>query len=116
MDTVDMGPMKPQDGPIFSKLATDPDVAEVVEGFVESLASRIDRLQDLETREDHEELAHHAAELSLAAVKSGFGVLAECTSKIVEAARESDDDRLHEYMVALTEMSWRIRLGHRGAA
>jgi len=108
--------MNPNSGPIFSKLGNEPEVAAVVEGFVESLAARVDRMQDSESLEDFEELTRHSAELSVDAVKSGFDVFAECAGSIAEAARERDGERTRKRLIELTEMSWRIRLGHRGAA
>ncbi len=102
--------------PMYSKLGDDPEVAAVLEAFVETLAPRLDELQDLEAGSDYETLDRHAAELSVDAIKTGFDLLSDCASSIADAARDRDRDLVYKHLIDLTEMSWRIRLGHRGAA
>ena len=83
---------------------------------MEALASRIDQLQDLESLDDFEEVSRYAAELSVDAIRSGFDLFADCASGVADAARDDKGERVRKRLVDLTEMSWRIRLGHRGAA
>lgn len=108
--------MNADSGPIFSKLGSAPEVATIVEGFVEDLASRVDELQDQEALGNFDELSRQAADLSVDAIKSGFDLFSDCASGIADAARDHEGERVHKRLIDLTEMSWRIRLGHRGAA
>lgn len=102
--------------PIHSKLGDDPEVATVLEAFVEGLAPRVDELQDLEVGSDYETLERQAAELSVDAIKTGFDLLSDYASSVADAARDLDRELVYKHLIDLTEMSWRIRLGHRGAA
>ena len=102
--------------PIYSKLGDDPEVAALLEAFVEGLAPRVDELQDLEAGSDYESLDRRAAELSVDAIKSGYDLLSDCASSVADASRDRDRELVYKHLIDLTEMSWRIRLGHRGAA
>jgi hypothetical protein len=78
--------------PIYSSLADDPAQQDLIDAFVVALAERVDELQDCEARCEFERLRTRAEALG----------------------RHSREAR--KALIELTEVSQRVRLGHRGAA
>lgn len=108
--------MGKRDGPIFSTRADDPDIAESIDRYVIGLAERIDALQDAESRGDLARVGRLAAELGGEAEAVGFEALVAGAREVERACREEIPGEVHAGLVELTELSRRIRLGHRGAA
>jgi len=71
----------PQDPPLYSELADDPDLADVLEMFVNDLPERARRLREAVAAEDFETLRCLAHQLKGAGGGYGFGA-------ITDAARE----------------------------
>ena len=101
--------------PIFSTLADDPKAGDEIDAFVVALAERVDEIQDCEARADHAELAERAALLSAQSTRVGYEPLASAAKAVGGAALEGDEESAHKAVVELTELSQRVRLGHRGA-
>jgi hypothetical protein len=101
--------------PIFSSRADDPELAEAIDAFVVGLAERIDHLQDAETEAQLPRLAAFARDLGADAEALGYEALARVARAVEAAAREEKSDEAHENLLKLTEIAYRIRLGHRGA-
>ena len=101
--------------PILSSRADDPTLGETIDAFVIGLAERIDDLQDAETETDLARLATCADGLAADAEALGYETLARVAQVVEAAAREEKADEAHANLVKLTEIAYRIRMGHRGA-
>lgn len=101
--------------PIFSSRADDPVLGEAIDAFVIGLAERTDHLQDAETETDLARLAAFAHRLAADAEALGYEALAGLAQLVEAAAREEKADEAHVNLVKLTEIAYRIRMGHRGA-
>ena len=106
-------PDRPQ--PLFSRLADDPAWGEVVDEFVVGVAERIDHLQDADSKGDLRELASLASQLVVDARTAGFDVLADVAAEVEAACQRRAARDAHGGVVLLTDLTLRIRLGHRGA-
>ena len=102
--------------PIYSTRADDLASSEAIDGFVVGLAERVDTLQDAEGIRDFKQLASLASSLAIDAVEVGYDSLSRCAAKIETACLGDQSEDAHKDLVELTELSQRIRLGHRGAA
>ena len=100
---------------IYSERAGDPELEEALEQFVLGLAEQIDHLQDVQVAADLEGLAKLAADLARDAQALGYPQLAKAALAIAEAARRLDSNGVLDRVRELTELGYRIRLGHRGA-
>ncbi len=101
--------------PIYSSLADDPGITDVLDAFVVSLAERVDELQDAEVHNDLQQLGALAGRLASESHRLGFEALARCASVVESQAAEADARGAHKGLVDLTEVARRVRLGHRGA-
>ena len=101
--------------PIFSTRADDPAFVEAIDAFVISLAERIDRLQDIDREGDLAQLAAIADGLAADAEAVGYEALARLAQVVETVAREENSEEAHANLVKLTEIAYRIRIGHRGA-
>jgi hypothetical protein len=104
-----------EEKPILSLLAEDPEERPRIEAFVLALSDSVDCLQDLEQAEDLVAIAARAEELRRQADAHGFPQLGLASTAVGEAAQSRDRKRVREAILDLTEISRRIRLGHRGA-
>jgi hypothetical protein len=100
---------------IYSERAGDPELEEALDQFVLGLAERIDRLQDAQASSDLDGLAKLGADLVRDGQSLGYPLLASVGLRVVEAARTRDSDGVLVGVRELTEIGYRIRLGHRGA-
>ncbi len=106
----------PRARPIFSSRVDDPELSDAIDGFVVALAERVDHLQDAEARRDFGQLATLARRLAGDAEELGFTDLASCAGVIEGACASQDREAAHKSVVEITEVSQRVRLGHRGSA
>lgn len=100
---------------IYSERAGDPELEEALDQFVLGLAERIDRLQDAQAAADLESLAKLSGDLARDAHALGYPQLAGAGLRLVEASRQRDSEAVLHGVRELTELGYRIRLGHRGA-
>ena len=107
--------MKDRAARIYSERAGDPDVEEALDQFVLGLAERIDRLQDAQSLGDQEGLAKLAADLVRDAQALGYPQLAGAGSALLEAARGRQSAPVLQGVREITDLGYRVRLGHRGA-
>jgi hypothetical protein len=101
--------------PIHSALGEDPSLAAAIEAFVVGLAERIDELQDCEAQGTLTALAERAAALAADATRIGYKPLAEWAEAVGRAAVERNAQDARKALLELTEVAYRVRLGHRGA-
>ena len=102
--------------PIRSEVEDDPELQDEVRDFVIGLAERVDVVQDAETTRDLVQVERLCADLARESDRLGFGPLAAVARVVCSACLEDKADVAQEALVELTDVSRRIRLGHRGAA
>ena len=101
--------------PIHSALGDDPTQANAIEAFVVGLAERVDELQDCEAQGTLARLAERAADLAAEAAKVGYGPLAEWAEAVRRSSADRNAQDARKALLELTEVAYRVRLGHRGA-
>jgi hypothetical protein len=108
--------MEPGAGPIHSRFEDDPSFADAIDAFVLALAERVDHLQDTEAVGDWTRLAEGVTALGHDAAQVGFPSLQERAAEVADAARQAHRQLARKALRELTEVSRRIRQGHRGSA
>ena len=108
--------MSSQHEPIHSTLEDDCERYESISDFVIGLAEQVDSLQDAESSGDLALLDELARELGRQACEYGYACLSDQTERIRGACANDKPELAQAALVELTELSRRIRLGHRGAA
>jgi len=101
--------------PIHSALVEDPAHTAAIEAFVVALAERIDELQDCEAQGTLARLAERAAALAADATRIGYKPIAEWAEAVQRAGLEQNAQDARKALLELTEVAYRVRLGHRGA-
>ncbi len=99
--------------------STQEDVAELAEEldrFVIALAERIDAIQDAELAETSAAVAELGRSLAIDADRLGYPGLAQASRSVSSAAEDDKSEALQDAIVDLTDVSQRVRRGHRGAA
>jgi hypothetical protein len=102
--------------PIVSLYVEDPTFEERIDRFVVGLAERVDAFQDAEAASDRAQLQSLAAALAAEAEEIGYPAVAEAGRRIEQACSDPSADALHKSVLDLTELSQRVRRGHRSAA
>lgn len=102
--------------PIYSSRAGDPSIDEAVDRFVIGLGERVDQLQDTESEGALKKLAEFAGTLADEAEETGYGTLANAAHALESACLDRDSKLAREATIELTEITQRVRLGHKGAA
>lgn len=102
--------------PIRSTQENVVELADDLDRFVIGLAERIDSIQDAELVGKSSEVAALARSLSQDADRLGFPAMGVSARGVALSAEDDQKDELTETIRELTEISHRIRLGHRGAA
>ena len=102
--------------PIYSSRAGDPSIDEAVDRFVIGLSERVDQLQDTESDGTLKKLAEFAGTLADEAEETGYGTLAAAAQALESACLDCDAKLAREATLELTEITRRVRLGHKGAA
>lgn len=102
--------------PIYSSHEDDPELRDPINDFVIGLAERVDLLQDAEATNNLTELGRLCAELSAISQRLGYDPLVEAARRVDGAARDNKREDARLALENLTDVSHRIRLGHRGAA
>jgi hypothetical protein len=102
--------------PIRSTQEDVVELAEDIDRFVIGLGERIDEIQDAELAARHDQVAQLARGLSGDADRLGYPGMAMSAQCVARAAEDGPAAELLETIAELTELSQRIRQGHRGAA
>jgi hypothetical protein len=102
--------------PILSTRSEDPAFEERIDRFVVGLGERIDLLQDAESAGDRATLRTLADAFAAESRELGYPYLADAASRLAEAAGDEGLETLRKGVVDLTELSQRVRRGHRSAA
>ena len=98
--------------PIYSALGADPDLAEIVDMFVEEIPDRIATLRLQFQAADWEELRRTAHQLKGAAGSYGFSPVTPTAAAVEDAVRNAAGEReIQEALDALIDVCQRIRSG-----
>jgi len=107
-----MNPTIVEQGYIYSRLADDPDLREIVDMFAEEMPDRIATLLDQLSKEDWESLRRTAHQLKGAAGSYGFDAVSPCAGKVEAALMNSEpEEQIRASVDALVEMCSRVRGG-----
>ena len=111
-------PAMPEDTPkpIMSTRETDPSAQEAIDQFVVTLAEQVDALQDADLEGDLDLLGDLARKLAERAEDLGYAPLVAIATVVSDACRDQKIEDAVGAMVDLTQISTRIRKGHRGSA
>ena len=102
--------------PIYSSLGEDLEQQENVDRFVIGLAEAMDRIQDAQATQDLGEVASRCLRLARQAREHGYGTLADLADATLRASEEDKPQLVLDHLRLMTQISCRVRMGHRGAA
>jgi len=94
----------------------DPSVEFQIDAFVMQLGETVDALQDAEAAGHVLELAALGSALVARCRELGYESLSLVARQLVEACAERSPVAAHKAVVDFTELSKRVRRGHRSAA
>ena len=96
----------------YSTLGGDPDMAELVEMFVDEMPDRISTLQELMAAGDWEELGRFAHQMKGACGSYGFDQLTPLAERLEKSARNGDaEDVVQRWLAELVDGFGRTRPG-----
>ena len=101
-----------ENAPLYSYLASDPDLGEIVELFVDEIPNRIALLLEQLDADDWEGLRRTAHQLKGAAGSYGFTPVSPCAAELERRLREDNpEDLIHQAVDDLVAMCRRMRAG-----
>lgn len=96
--------------PIYSQLAGDPDLVDLVAMFVDEIPLRMAGLRECFQAGDREQLGTLAHQLKGASGSYGFEPLSPLAARLETAARQNEpEEAMRQALEALIEMSARLR-------
>ncbi len=97
---------------VYSRLAGDPDLREIVDLFVEEMPGRVAALLDQLNAADWEGLWRTAHQLKGAAGSYGFDIISPCAGKVEAAVRDAEpEERIRATVEELVDLCRRTRCG-----
>jgi HPt (histidine-containing phosphotransfer) domain-containing protein len=97
---------------IYSRLAGDPDLREIVDLFVEEMPGRVAVLLDQLDAADWEGMRRTAHQLKGAAGSYGFDAISPCAGKVEAAIRDGEpEQRIRAILDELVDLCNRTRCG-----
>ncbi len=97
--------------PLISNYATDPDMADLVEMFVDELPQRIDSLQSLFEQEQFKDLETLAHQIKGAGGGYGYPSLTDAARTLENALKEAGDlTKMQNALDELVQLCERARL------
>jgi len=97
---------------IYSSLAGDTELAEIVEMFVGEMPGRVASLLDRFNRKDWDGLRQSAHQLKGAAGSYGFVAISPCAGRLEGVIREGEpEERISEAVTELVDLCGRVRCG-----
>ncbi|MBN2023614.1 MAG: Hpt domain-containing protein [Pirellulales bacterium] len=97
---------------LYSDLATDPDLGELVEMFVDEMPDRVANIQNLLGAKDWEELRRAAHQLKGAAGSYGFVPIGPSAAALEESLRNAEpEERIRQAVAELCDLCNRVRAG-----
>lgn len=99
-----------RDAAIYSTLADDPDLGDLVDLFVGEMPDRIQSFQDRMEASDHEGLRRLAHQMKGAAGSYGFATITHSAARLENALREAEpEDVVHSAVEDLIDLCRRAR-------
>jgi histidine phosphotransfer protein HptB len=96
--------------PVYSRLANDPDLADIVEMFVDEMPERVENLLHCLDEKNWNELRQAAHQLKGAAGSYGFEPISPCASRVESAIRNNEpEERIREAVMELVELCGRVQ-------
>jgi len=97
---------------LFSTLAEDPDLAEIVEMFVDEMPERVESILDCFESQDWEGLRRVSHQLKGAAGSYGFTPITPCAAILEEAIKQTKaEDEICKAVKDLVAMCQSVRAG-----
>ena len=97
---------------IYSSLASDPELGEIVDMFVEEMPGRVASLLDHFKRKDWDGLRQSAHQLKGAAGSYGFATISPCAGRLENALRDGEPEhQIYEALTELVDLCGRVRSG-----
>ena len=97
---------------LFSTLAEDPDLAEIVEMFVDEMPERVETILNCFQSEDWEGLRRTAHQLKGAAGSYGFDAISPMAGKVESAVRDGEpEERIRATVTELVALCQLARGG-----
>jgi histidine phosphotransfer protein HptB len=97
---------------LYSSLASDPDLGEIVDLFVEEMPQRVEALTDTLARGDWSELRRYAHQMKGACGSYGFDQLTRPACRVEAACRDDQDEQLiREAVEELVALCQKVRSG-----
>lgn len=97
---------------VYSSLAADPDLGELVEMFVEEMPARINALETQARSRDWQQLTRTAHQLKGAAGSYGFHAVTPCALRLETAAKEcGQEEGILQALEELLDLCRRLRCG-----
>jgi HPt (histidine-containing phosphotransfer) domain-containing protein len=97
---------------VYSSLAGDPELGEIVGMFVEEMPGRAASLLNHFNRKDWDGLRQSAHQLKGAAGSYGFAAISPCAGKLEGVIRDGEpEDRIREVVMELVDLCGRVRCG-----
>jgi histidine phosphotransfer protein HptB len=97
---------------VYSSLAVDPELGEIVELFVEEMPGRVASLLDHFKKRDWEGLRRNAHQLKGAAGSYGFTAISPAAGKLENAIRDGDPEHhIYEAITELIDLCGRVSSG-----
>lgn len=97
---------------LFSSLAGDPDLGEIVDMFVDEMPGRVENLTRCLAAGDWTQLGRYAHQMKGACGSYGFDQLTAPAARLEHACREtSDEQEIREALEDLAQLCQRVRSG-----
>ena len=97
---------------VYSSLAADPELGEIVEMFVEEMPGRVAILLDRFNKKDWDGLRQTAHQLKGAAGSYGFAVISPSAGKLEGVIRDGEPEHhVYEAITELVNLCSRVRSG-----
>ncbi len=101
---------------VYSALAADPELGEIVEMFVEEMPGRVATLLDHFNKKDWDGLRQTAHQLKGAAGSYGFGIISPSAGKLETVLRDGEPEHhIYEAITELVNLCGRVRSGQSAA-
>jgi len=98
--------------PLYSPLAADPDLGELVEMYVDEMPDRIAALQEMIASGNWEELRRFAHQMKGAAGSYGFEPISPIAGTVEDCIRdEAPEEQILQAAEGLREICSRVRAG-----
>ena len=97
---------------VYSSLAADPELGEIVGMFVEEMPGRVATLLGHLDKKDWDRLRQSAHQLKGAAGSYGFAAISPCAGRLEGVIRDGEpEERIREAVNELVDLCGRVRCG-----